>query len=231
MEALIRWEHPEFGVLPPNDFIPLAEETGLIAPLGEWVLRSVAEQQKAWGAEGLPRVCVGVNLSGHQLQQANFGKKVRDILAETDLDPTLLEFEITETVIMQNPDLAASVLREFSAMGIRVSIDDFGTGYSSLAHLKRFSVSALKIDKSFIKDLDRNETDAAIATAIIAMASNLNLQVVAEGVETIGQLHFLRDNNCDEVQGYLFSEPVTAERIAHYLRTHAAGVAVPGRPA
>jgi EAL domain-containing protein (putative c-di-GMP-specific phosphodiesterase class I) len=220
MEALVRWEHPDLGLLAPNEFVPLAEETGLILPLGEWVLRTVAAQQVAWRREGLRSIRIGVNLSGYQLQQATFTAKVRSILAETGMSPDALELEITETVVMQNPDLAAVVLKELTAMGIRIAIDDFGTGYSSLAHIKRFSVSTLKIDKSFVRDLERNPTDAAIATAIIAMAANLNLQVVAEGVETLGQLNFLRDKLCDEVQGFLFSKPVAADQISKYLQAH-----------
>ncbi|HJV22558.1 MAG TPA: EAL domain-containing protein [Holophagaceae bacterium] len=220
MEALVRWQHPELGLLGPDEFIPLAEETGIILPLGEWVLRHVALQHSTWRREGLPPVRIGVNLSGYQLQQPHFTSKVRSILAETGMRPECLEFEITETVIMQNPDLAVSVLKDFTGMGIRITIDDFGTGYSSLAHIKRFSVSSLKIDKSFVKDLETNATDAAIATAIIAMASNLNLQVVAEGVETAAQLAFLRDRRCDEVQGFLFSKPVPAGEISSYLKSH-----------
>ena len=173
-----------------------------------------------WKRGGLPPLPIGVNLSGYQLQQTSFIETVRRILAETGMKPEHLEFEITETVVMQNPDLAAAVLREFSALGIRISIDDFGTGYSSLAHIKRFAVTSLKIDKSFVKDLEMNQTDAAIATAIIAMGSSLNLQIVAEGVETEGQLKFLREKDCDEVQGYLFSEPVPAEEITRYLNAH-----------
>jgi EAL domain-containing protein (putative c-di-GMP-specific phosphodiesterase class I) len=220
MEALLRWKHPDLGLLSPNEFVPLAEETGLILPLGEWVLRKVAEQHAAWRREGLPEIRIGVNLSGYQLQQPLFASRVRSILAEAGMSPESLEFEITETVVMQNPDLAASVLKEFTGMGIQIAIDDFGTGYSSLAYIKRFSVSSLKIDKSFIKDLEKNPTDAAIATAIIAMAASLNLQVVAEGVETVAQLDFLRDKRCDEVQGFLFSEAVPAEQISRYLKTY-----------
>ncbi len=219
MEALLRWAHPELGLLPPAEFIPLAEETGLILPLGEWALRKAAQQHMEWKREGLPPLPIAVNLSGYQLQQACFIDTVRQILGETGMLPEHLELEITETVVMQNPDLAVSVLREFSGLGIRISIDDFGTGYSSLAHIKRFALSSIKIDKSFVKDLETNPTDAAIATAIIAMGSSLNLQVVAEGVETEGQLKFLREKACDEVQGFLFSEPVPAAEISRYLAT------------
>ena len=225
LEALIRWEHPELGLLLPDEFIPLAEETGLILPLGEWVLRNVAEQHACWLADHLPPVLIAVNLSGYQLQQSNFVETVQRILSETAMDPRFLEFEITESVLMQNPDLAENVLKAFNASGIRISIDDFGTGYSSLAHLKRFSVSALKIDKSFVRDVERNVTDAAITTAIIAMGSSLNLQVIAEGVETQGQLEFLRENHCSDVQGYLFSKPVSADAITRYMEDHQPGVA------
>ena len=225
LEALVRWEHPELGLLPPDEFIPLAEETGLILPLGEWVLRNVAEQYVSWLAENLAPVPIAVNLSGYQLQQSCFVDTVHRILSETGMDPRSLEFEITESVLMQNPELAENVLKAFNAVGIRISIDDFGTGYSSLAHLKRFSVSALKIDKSFVRDVEWNATDAAITTAIIAMGSSLNLQVIAEGVETQGQLKFLRENLCSDAQGYLFSKPVSAEAITRYMEDHQPGVA------
>lgn len=222
MEALARWEHPELGLLSPNEFIPLAEETGLILPLGEWVLRTVAEQHVRWTRQGLAPVRVGVNLSGYQLQQPGFLDVVCDILDKTGMSPEFLEFEITETVLMQNPERAAAILAAFRANGIRISIDDFGTGYSSLAHLKRFDVSALKIDKSFVKGIERDATNAALAKAILALGAILNLDVVAEGVETKEQLQFLQEANCHEVQGYLFSEPVPGEQIPEYLKTHQA---------
>ncbi len=225
LEALVRWEHPELGLLPPDEFIPLAEETGLILPLGEWVLRKVAEQHARWLEGDLPPVLVAVNLSGYQLQQPNFAETVHQILSETRMEPKSLEFEITETVLMQNPELAENVLKVFAASGIRISVDDFGTGYSSLAHLKRFSVHALKIDKSFVQDVERSSADAAITTAIIAMGSSLNLQVIAEGVETQGQLKFLRENLCSDVQGYLFSKPVPAEAITRYMENHQQSIA------
>ena len=217
IEALVRWEHPELGLLSPSEFIPLAEETGLILPLGEWVLREACLQSVRWRAQGLRPMRIGVNLSGYQLQQPGMATSVMQILEETGLEPEWLELEITETVVMQNPALAVSVLEEVRALGIQVSIDDFGTGYSSLAQLKRFSVNTLKIDKSFIRDLEHNPTDAAIATAIIAMGACLNLQVVAEGVETEGQLSFLREHECHGAQGFLFSQAVPADRIASLL--------------
>lgn len=221
MEALLRWEHPTLGLVSPAEFIPLAEETGLIIPIGEWVLRAACLQNKEWLALGLPRMRVAVNLSGYQFQQRNLLEIIREILDETGLDAELLELEITESVIMQNPDFAVSVLNELKDLGIHISIDDFGTGYSSLAHLKRFSINTLKIDKSFVRDVEINAADAAITTAIIAMGNSLNLKVIAEGVETEGQLNFLSENNCDEVQGYLFSTPMPAREVAEFLRGHA----------
>ena len=213
----MRWEHPELGLLPPSEFIPLAEETGLILPLGEWVLREACGQNARWQAQGLRPMRVGVNLSGYQLQQAGMAASVQRILEETGLGPQWLELEITETVVMQNPALAVAVLEEIRDLGVQVSIDDFGTGHSSLAQLKRFSVNTLKIDKSFIRDLERNPTDAAIATAIIAMGASLNLQVVAEGVETEGQLAFLREHECHQAQGFLFAPAVPPEELAGLL--------------
>jgi diguanylate cyclase (GGDEF)-like protein/PAS domain S-box-containing protein len=217
LEALVRWEHPDLGLLSPVEFIPLAEESGFILPLGEWVLREACRQVVGWQRLGLPPVVVAVNLSGYQLQHASLVRTVVRILEETGLDPNWLELEITESVVMQNPALAAAVLDDLRALGIQVSIDDFGTGYSSLAQLKRFSVNTLKIDKSFIQDLEHSPTDAAIATAIIAMGACLNLEVVAEGVETEGQLAFLRKHGCSGAQGYLFGEPVPPEQVPELL--------------
>ncbi len=217
MEALVRWQHPEFGLLPPGDFIPLAEETGLIFSLGERVLRDACAQNRAWQRQGLPEVRVAVNLSGYQLQQKNLIETVSTILEDTDLEGRFLEVEVTETVVMQNPDFAVNVLNALRDLGIHISIDDFGTGYSSLAHLKRFSVNTLKIDKSFVRDVAVNATDAAITTAIIAMGNSLNLKIIAEGVENEGQLTFLRDQSCHEMQGFLFSKPVPPEQVAAIL--------------
>ncbi|MCD6526098.1 MAG: EAL domain-containing protein [Desulfuromonas sp.] len=217
VEALIRWHHSELGLVLPGEFISLAEETGLILPIGEWVLRRACEQSKAWQKEGLPPVRVAVNLSGHQLQQRDLVKQVMKILDETGVDPVLLELEVTETVIMQNPEYAVNVLNQLREQGVHISIDDFGTGYSSLAHLKRFSVNTLKIDKSFIRDIEKNDKDAAIATAIIDMGNSLDLNVIAEGVETLGQLAFLKSKDCDEIQGYLFSAPVPDKAIRELL--------------
>lgn len=218
LEALIRWEHPELGTLSPAEFIALAEETGLIIPIGEWVLRRACQDNRQWQDLGLPKVRVAVNLSGYQLQTKNFVGAVKSVLEETGLAGEFLEFEITETVIMQNPEFAVGVLTKLREMGIHISIDDFGTGYSSLAHLKRFSVNTLKIDRTFVRDIEINSTDEAIANAIISMGNSLNLKVIAEGVETEGQFAMLRNKHCDEMQGYLFSKPVPVEAVAALLR-------------
>jgi diguanylate cyclase len=222
-EALVRWQHPELGLLAPTEFIQLAEESGLIVELGEWVLREACRQNVVWHKDGMQGLRVAVNLSGYQLQHSRLVETVRDILNETGMPGDCLEFEITESVIMQNPDYAVEVLNEITNLGIHISIDDFGTGYSSLSHLKRFSVNTLKIDKSFVKDVENNSTDAAIATAIIAMGSSLNLKVIAEGVETEQQMTFLRANNCDQVQGFLISRPLPADQALRVLRAKCIG--------
>lgn len=218
MEALIRWEHPELGLLSPLEFIQLAEETGLIVQLGEWVLREACRQNVQWHNEGITNLRVAVNLSGYQLQHKSLLPSIMSILAETGISTDNLEFEITESVIMQNPDFAVSILTAITDLGIHISIDDFGTGYSSLAHLKRFSVNTLKIDKSFVQDVNLSGTDAAIATAIIAMGNSLNLNIIAEGVETQEQYDFLKENNCGQVQGYLFSRPLPSDEFIKVLK-------------
>jgi diguanylate cyclase (GGDEF)-like protein len=226
LEALIRWEHPEMGLLAPAEFIALAEETGLIHPIGEWVLRKACRQNREWQDLGLPKIRVAVNLSGFQLQQRNMTEMIVQILAETGLAGEYLELEITETVIMQNPEFAVGVLSRLRDFGIHISIDNFGTGYSSLAHLKRFSINTLKIDKTFVRNIELNSTDAAIATAIISMGTSLNLNVIAEGVETAGQFAMLKDRQCAEMQGYLFSRPLPAEQMTLFLRE--GNAALPG---
>jgi len=228
-EALVRWQHPELGLLAPTEFIQLAEESGLIVELGEWILREACRQNMAWQQDGMKGLRVAVNLSGYQLQHSRLVETVRAVLDETGMPGECLEFEITESVIMQNPDYAVEVLNEITNLGIHISIDDFGTGYSSLSHLKRFSVNTLKIDKSFVKDVETNTTDAAIATAIIAMGSSLNLKVIAEGVETEQQMTFLRDNNCDQVQGFLISRPLPADQALKVLRKKCIGELVKGQ--
>ncbi len=218
MEALVRWQHPDLGLLSPVEFIQLAEENGLIMQLGEWVLRESCLQNVRWQSEGIKDLRVAVNLSGYQLQHTALLATIRTVLTQTGMSPDHLELEITESVIMQNADFAVLVLNSLSELGIHISIDDFGTGYSSLAHLKRFTVNTLKIDKSFVRDVDLNSTDAAIVTAIIAMGNSLNLNVIAEGVETQSQYDFLKCNNCDQVQGFLFSRPLPPDELIELLR-------------
>jgi diguanylate cyclase (GGDEF)-like protein/PAS domain S-box-containing protein len=223
LEALIRWQHPELGTLSPAEFIALAEESGLIIPIGEWVMRRACRDNHTWQERGLPKIRVAVNLSGYQLQARNFVEAVRSVLEETGLEGDYLEFEITETVIMQNPEFAVAVLSRLRDMGIHISIDDFGTGYSSLAHLKRFSVNTLKIDQTFVRDIEINSTDAAITSAIISMGNSLGLKVIAEGVETEGQFNVLKGKHCEEMQGYLFSKPVPVDQVEELLRKGCAG--------
>ncbi|MGD8191280.1 sensor domain-containing protein [Brevibacillus ginsengisoli] len=217
LEALIRWKHPEKGMISPATFIPLAEETGLILRIGEWVLRKACSQIKAWHEAGFPRVPVSVNLSPRQFVKMDLADSIKNILKETGLEPEWLELEITESVLMQNSDANIAVLRDLRDFGIRISIDDFGTGYSSLGYLKRFPIDCLKIDQSFIRDMTKSREDAAIATAIITLAHNLNLRVIAEGIETEEQAVFLRSQRCNAMQGYLFSPPIPAHQCVALL--------------
>jgi PAS domain S-box-containing protein/diguanylate cyclase (GGDEF)-like protein len=217
IEALVRWQHPELGLIAPGRFIGLAEETGLILPLGEWVLRRACEQSCAWQREGLPAVPVSVNLSARQFSE-NIAATVARILAETGLEPRLLELELTESASMEDPKKTFEILRQLKDMGVQLSIDDFGTGYSNLNYLKRFPVDKLKLDQSFVKDIISDPDDLSIARAVVAMAHGLRLTVIAEGVETAGQLALLAENGCDEIQGYFFSRPVDAEACGRMLR-------------
>jgi diguanylate cyclase (GGDEF)-like protein len=219
-EALIRWRHPVRGLLQASEFIPLAEETGLIKPIGEWVLRTVCAQIATWIEEGLPAVPVAVNLSPLQFGQGNLASMIARILAETSLDQSYLELELTESAIMENQQEADDSLAELRSLGMSISIDDFGTGYSSLSRLKSFNLDALKIDKSFVLNCIDNADDRAIITAIIAMARSLELKVVAEGVETEQQLTFLRELGCDEIQGYYFSKPVPPLEFVRLLESN-----------
>lgn len=217
LEALTSWNHPDLGVVPPAQFIPIAEETGLITGIGEWVLRSACLQAKAWQDAGLPSVRMAVNLSSHQLRQSNFASMVREILAETKLHPRYLELELTEGAIMDNPERAIEILRDLKAYGVSISIDDFGMGYSSLSYLKRFPIDVLKIDKSFVRGIPDDPEDAAIVTAVVALAKNLNLRVIAEGVEREEQLAFLQARGCSYIQGYVCSRPASREQIEMML--------------
>lgn len=216
VEALVRWQHPHKGLIPPKDFIPLAEDTGLIAGIGEWVLRTACAQNKAWHDYGHKHLRMEVNFSACQFQQQDITKLIKDVLQETRLTAEFLDIEITETIAMG--DHSIGVLNELTAMGIGTSIDDFGTGYSSLGSLKRFPISTIKIDKSFIKDISYDPDIETIVSAIIAMAHTLKIKVVAEGVETEAQLAFLRSQKCDEIQGYLCSPPVTGDVFTEMLR-------------
>ncbi len=224
MECLVRWQHPELGLVPPVQFIPLAEETGLIVPIGEWVLREACRQNQEWREKGLPEIAVSVNLSPVQFRVGDLVEVVNDALRESGLDQGGLELEVTESMLMNDPKKTVEILERLKGAGIHISIDDFGTGYSSLSYLKRFPIDALKIDRSFVMNVTTDPDDAAIATAIILMGHSLKLSVVAEGVETESQLEFLRVLQCNEIQGYLFSPPVPADRAEELLRAQKAGV-------
>jgi diguanylate cyclase (GGDEF)-like protein/PAS domain S-box-containing protein len=220
VEALIRWQHPELGLVSPAKFIPLAEETGSIVQIGEWVLRTACQQSKAWQQIGLPDLKISVNISPRQFQEEDLVVKIEEILNDTGLTPDFLELEITETTIVQNVDFARRALRNLRNMGINISMDDFGTGYSSLGYLKKFSFQTLKIDQSFVRDLQDNPQDKAIISAIVTLGRGFNLRVVAEGVETIEQLEMLRALNCEEMQGYWFSRPLPMNEATKFLCNH-----------
>ena len=217
-EALVRWRHPELGLVPPSDFIGLAEETGLIGAIGEFVLRQACLQARTWQLQGLAHIRVSVNLSVHQLRQGNLLSLVRQVLDETGLEAQYLELELTESQLLDNVESVISTFQQLRELGVKLAIDDFGTGYSSLSYLKRFPVDYVKIDQTFIRDLTPGSEDAAITRAIIAMAHSLELKVVAEGVETQAQMDFLKSQRCDEIQGYLISKPVPVEQFAQLLR-------------
>ena len=218
VEALVRWQHPTQGMLSPIKFIPMAEETGLIVQLGDWVLREACRQNKAWQDAGLPKVNVCVNVSARQFKEKNLISRVVNALAESGMAAKYLELEITESLIMQDVEQAVAMMEELQEMGVKISIDDFGTGYSSLNSLKTFPVARLKIDKSFINNLASDDSDKAVASAVISLGQKLNLKVIAEGVETAEQVAFLRANNCDEIQGYFFSRPIEPSALADLLK-------------
>ena len=213
-EALVRWRHPTQGMVPPGRFIPLAEETGLIVPLGTWVMRTACRQNMAWRHEGLGALRIAVNVSARQFVAPDFVESVATILRETGLPSDGLEIELTESMVMDDVDSAIEVMTALRALGVQLSIDDFGTGYSSLAYLKRFPISVLKVDQSFVRDLDKDEDSKIIVISIIGLAHNLGLKVVAEGVETISQFNYLRSQDCNEIQGYYFSRPLDAPTFA-----------------
>ena len=217
-EALIRWQHPERGLVPPVQFIPLAEASGLIVPIGSWVLQEACRQTRQWQLAGLPPFRVAVNLSPLQFRQPDLVEQIENVLTETGLSPEYLELEVTESLVMDNPEAAADFLKRLKKMGIRLAMDDFGTGYSSLGYLRRFPFDVLKIDKSFVQNIISEPDDALIATTVIVMAHSLGLQVIAEGVEDESQMRYLRTHLCDEMQGYLFSRPLPVDEMAALLR-------------
>ena len=216
-EALLRWKHPLRGLVPPMDFIPLAEETGLIVPIGEWVLATACARNKAWHEQGLTKLSVAVNLSARQFADPLLLEKLARIIQTSGIEPSTLELEITESVVMAHADCAEVVLEKLKSFGVQIAIDDFGTGYSSLSYLKRFPVDTIKVDRSFIRDIPVNSGDKKITRAIIAMAHSLKLKVVAEGVETADQLNFLRIQRCDAVQGYFLYRPLPESEVAEVL--------------
>jgi diguanylate cyclase (GGDEF)-like protein len=219
-EALVRWQHPEWGLVFPGKFIGVAEDTGLIQPIGEWVLREACRQNKAWQAAGLPHIDMAVNLSAKQFDHNQIERLTKEVLKESGLAAHYLELEVTESMIMQNVEQAIVVMKKLKSIGVKLSIDDFGTGYSSLNYLKRFPIDKLKIDQTFVRDIGVDDDDSAIVTAIIGLAKSLNLRVIAEGVEKELQLGFLRKGNCDEMQGYYFSKPIPAADFEALVRQH-----------
>jgi EAL domain-containing protein (putative c-di-GMP-specific phosphodiesterase class I) len=225
VEALIRWRHPEQGMVSPLKFIALAEESGLIVPIGDWVMQTACRQSMAWRAAGLPPISISVNVSARQFEEKRLVERVAGALQASGLDAASLELEVTESLIMRDVAQSIGKMGELQAMGVGLSIDDFGTGYSSLAALKSFPITTLKIDKSFVSDLAVSTDDQAIAMAVISLGHKLDLRVLAEGVETEQQREFLRANDCDEMQGYLFSRPVPAEEIAKLLESQALALA------
>ena len=219
-EALVCWQHPDFGLITPDEFIPIAEETGLIAPIGEWVLKEACQQAVSWGEQGLPGMKVSVNLSAMQFKQADLSLHVSRILSKSRLDPSLLELELTEGLLLEDSDTCMQNLKNIAAIGVDISVDDFGTGYSSLSYLKRFPIKSLKIDRTFVQDINKSDDEEALVGAIIALAHNLRLRAVAEGVECSHQLDFLSARGCDEAQGFLFARPGPASDIGQWIERY-----------
>ena len=227
VEALLRWQHPEMGLVPPDEFIRIAENSGLIMPIGEWVLRTACSQARQWQDEGLTAISMAVNVSAVQFRREGFCELIRQVLVDTGLAPQYLELEVTESLLLSSADVTFQVLQELKNMGLSLAIDDFGIGYSSLSYLRRFPVSKLKVDRSFVRDVAVSRDGAAITTAIISMAKSLNLKVIAEGVETEEQMSFLRSHHCDQIQGYYFSKPLPPEAAGDKLRAKCSRVAKP----
>jgi EAL domain-containing protein (putative c-di-GMP-specific phosphodiesterase class I) len=224
-EALLRWTHPTRGPVPPAQFIPVAEDCGLILPIGNWVLREACKQGQVWLEAGLPVSSMAVNISAMELRDESFLEGVFAILEDTGLDPRFLELELTESVLMKHAESAESILKTLRARGVQVAVDDFGTGYSSLSYLRRFPIDALKIDQSFVRQITTAPSETTIVTAVISMGRSLKLRVVAEGVETQEELAFLEAHQCDEAQGYFFSQPVLPQQFARLLESGVAKAA------
>ena len=218
VEVLIRWQHPEQGLVPPADFIPVAEQTGQIVPIGAWVLDQACRQVKAWQDEGLPPIKLAVNLSAVQFGEKGLPELVQSCLADSGLDPKFLELEITESVIMNDVAATTEILNRLNGLGIDLSIDDFGTGYSSLSYLALFPVNRIKIDKSFVDGIGQSSGSEAIAKAVVTLGHSLSMEVTAEGVETEAQANYLHDLECDEIQGYFYSKPLKVEEIPDLIR-------------
>ncbi|NOT10410.1 MAG: EAL domain-containing protein [Methylococcaceae bacterium] len=219
VEVLIRWQHPERGQILPTQFVSIAEDCGLILPIGRWVLREACLQAQAWRQAGLPPISIAVNTSALEFHAENFLQNIRDTLQEACLEPHYLELELTESVLMRDAEFTNTVLHELSDLGVTLAIDDFGTGYSSLSYLRQFPIDTLKIDQSFVNRIINSPDDASIVSAVISLGKSLKLRVIAEGVETSEQLAFLQAQQCDEVQGYYLGRPMVAEALASYLRT------------
>ncbi len=219
-EALLRWNHPDAGLITPGNFISLAEETGLMIPIGTWVLEEATRQAAKWHKDGFPNLSIAVNVSASQIQQPDFNTTVRNTIAASGIDPSLLEIEITESYAMQDPEASAATLQELKSLGVCISVDDFGTGYSSLSYLKRFPIDTLKIDASFVRDMGDDVDTVEIVNAIVAMGHNLRLRIVAEGVELETQRSRLIESGCDRAQGYLYSPPIRVQTFEQLLRKH-----------
>jgi EAL domain-containing protein (putative c-di-GMP-specific phosphodiesterase class I) len=220
VEALLRWQNEELGNVPPDTFIPIAEDSGLIVPIGEWVLRTACTQLKAWQDTGVPVLRVAVNISVRQFMHPGFQELVQRVLQETGLEAESLELEITESLLMHDVEGAIQLLHDLKALGVQLAIDDFGTGYSSLSYLKNYPIDRLKIDRAFVQDITTNSQDAAITKAVISMAHNMNLRVIAEGVETKDQLNYLMEEDCHEFQGFYLSKPVPAHEVCLFIEQH-----------
>ena len=217
VEALLRWQHPERGFIPPAQFVPIAEDTGLILPIGQWVLREACRQSRAWLDAGLPPMPIAVNISAIEFRSEDFVDSIRTILKETRLDPLCLELELTESVLMKYAESTVSMLKALKSIGVQLAVDDFGTGYSSLSYLSQFPIDSLKVDQSFVQEISSKSNDAVIVSAVISMGNILKKRVIAEGVETREQLDFLTTAGCEEAQGYYFSAPMVAEQFAALL--------------